>query len=129
MNKTDQIRQSIEQSKQIRIEQIEACRLKSIGDAEKLKEMISDNDLETLKLLVNERDEARAVLKTASVGDYVHALIASHEATMRVLNFSHQWVQGVETGLNLFKIGNRQYSIKERPNGLKIIGYRTEKEG
>ena len=98
-------------------------------NSERLKELISSNDLETLKLLVGERDEARDAVKTASVESYVDAVIAAHEATMRVLNFSHQWVQCVETGLSLFKIGNRQYSIKERPNRLKIIGYRTEKEG
>ena len=66
-------------------------------NSERLKELISSNDLETLKLLVSERDEARCVLKTASVESYVDAVIAAHEATLRVLNFSHQWAQGVET--------------------------------
>ena len=101
---------------------------KTFVNCERLKELISDNDLESLKLLVKERDEARGAVKTASVGDYIVAVIAANEAVLRVLNFSHQWVQDVPTGLELFKIDDRQYFIKERKNGVKHIGYKTKRK-
>ena len=43
-------------------------------NSERLKELISSNDLETLKLLVGERDEARDAVKTASVESYVDSM-------------------------------------------------------
>jgi len=123
----DELKQIVEQAKQQMIIEREARKAMRLEHAKRLKELINDNDLVTLRRLVKERAIAQAVLKTASVESYIDALKDYHAASIAVLEFALEWAQDIETGLLLFKIDDLQYSIKENKNGVKYIGYKTEK--